>query len=395
MPSEKRVNVCYCLMQIGFWGMLGSFGGFQSAIVLDRGFTSGDAGVFIALGCLSGMVFEPMLGSWADRHPAVPLKWLFAGCMAPAAALNLLFYLTRPGFLGTAAVFFLLGMVETNAYPLIDAMATQYIDYGMDVPYSLGRGLGAFAYAVVCAALGRQTARFGMQSALLTHGALILVMIALSALFPAFPGEPEGKREAPKPAHSPLYLLKSNKPFTLMLIGGFFGMTACMPLNNFLVTIVGDLGGGSGDLGLALFLMAASELPAAFVFQKLYRRLGAERVLLIALVFMTVKPLAVLLSGNLTLLLAVQPIQMLGYGIFTPANVYFANENVAPEDRVQGQSLKMVLTNGMGTMAGNLLAGYAMEWGGAPAALGLCVGCGCVGVAFGAAAIRTRRKLAA
>lgn len=391
MPSEKRVNLCYCLMQIGFWGMLGSFGGFQSAIVLDRGFTSGDAGVFIALGCLSGMVFEPMLGSWADRHPAVPLKWLFAGCMVPAAALNLLFYLTRPGFFGTAAVFFLLGVVETNAYPLIDAMAMQYINIGMDVPYSLGRGLGAFAYAVVCVALGWQTARWGMQSALLTHGALILVMIALCALFPTFPGVPEDKREAQAPSHSPVYLLKSNKPFTLMLIGGFFGMTACMPLNNFLVTIIEDLGGGSDDLGLALFLMAAAELPAAFVFQKLYRKLGTERVLLIALLFMTVKPLAVLLAGNLVTLLAVQPIQMLGYGIFTPANVYFANENVAPEDRVQGQSLKMVLTNGMGTMAGNLIAGYAMDWGGAPAALTVCVAAGCVGMAFGVAAVRSRK----
>jgi len=391
MPSEKRVNLCYCLMQIGFWGMLGSFGGFQSAIVLDRGFTSGDAGVFIALGCLSGMVFEPMLGSWADRHPAVPLKWLFAGCMAPAAALNLLFYLTRPGFLGTAAVFFLLGMVETNAYPLIDAMAMQYINTGMDVPYSLGRGLGAFAYAVVCVVVGRQTARWGMQTALLTHGALILLMILLCALFPAFQGGSQNKQEAQAPAHSPLYLLKSNKPFTLMLIGGFFGMMACMPLNNFLVTIIKNRGGGSDDLGLALFLMAASELPAAFVFQKLYRRLGTARVLLIALLFMTVKPLLVLLSGNLVMLLAVQPIQMLGYGIFTPANVYFANENVAPGDRVQGQSLKMVLTNGMGTMAGNLIAGYAMEWGGAPAALAVCITAGCVGLLFGAAAVGSRR----
>jgi len=389
MPSEKRVNLCYCLLQIGFWGMLGSFGGFQSAIVLDRGFTSGDAGVFIALGCLSGMVFEPMLGSWADRHPAVPLKWLFAGCMVPAAALNLLFYLTRPGFLGTAAVFFLLGMVETNAYPLIDAMAMQYINVGMDVPYSLGRGLGAFAYAVVCVVLGWQTARWGMQSALLTHGALILLMILFCALFPTFPGAPESRQEVP--AHSALYLLKSNRPFTLMLIGGFFGMMACMPLNNFLVTIIENRGGGSDDLGLALFLMAASELPAAFVFQRLYRKLGTERVLLIALLFMTAKPLLVLLSGNLIMLLAVQPIQMLGYGIFTPANVYFANENVAPEDRVQGQSLKMVLTNGMGSMAGNLIAGYAMDWGGAPAALTVCIAAGCAGLAFGVAAVRSRR----
>ena len=50
MPSERRVNLACCLMQIGFWGMLGAFAGFQTAVLLDRGFTSGQAGIFIALG---------------------------------------------------------------------------------------------------------------------------------------------------------------------------------------------------------------------------------------------------------------------------------------------------------------------------------------------------------
>lgn len=390
MPSKRRVTVCYCLMQIGFWGMLGAFCGFQTAIVLDRGFTSGQAGIFIALSCLSGMVSQPLLGSWADRHPEVPLKRLFACCMIPALLLNFLFYFTRPGFLGTALIFLLLGVVETNAYPLIDSMAMQYINTGMDVPYSLGRGLGAFAYAVICVAVGRQTARFGMQTALLTHGVMLALMLLLTAAFPVFPREALAPRAARKHPHSALYLLKTNRPFTLMLCGGFFGMAAIMPIGNFLVTMIADLGGDSGDLGLALFLMAASELPAAFVFQRLYRRLGSERTVLVSLAFMIAKPLLVLLSGSLTMLLAVQPIQMLGYGIFTPANVYFTNENVEPEDRVQGQSLKMVLTNGLGSMAGNLVSGLMIDWGGTGAMLAVCVASGCVGLLFGLAAIRVR-----
>lgn len=394
MPSEKRVNLMYCMMQIGFWGMLGSFGGYQAAIVLDRGFSSGDAGMFMALGCLSGMVAQPLLGSWADRHPEIPLKWIFGILLLPALAINFVFYLTRPGFWGTALIFLLLGVLETNAYPLIDSMAMQYINVGMDVPYSLGRGLGALAYAIICVVVGRQTAAFGMQTALLTHAALLVVMILLSALFPAIPREALTPRGERKQSHSAWYLLKTNRPFTLMLLGCFFGMIAVMPIGNFLVTMVTEQGGDSGDLGLALFLMAASELPAAFVFQKLYRKFGSERVLLMSLVFMIAKPVLVLCSGSLWMLLAVQPIQMLGYGLFTPANVYFANENVAPEDRVQGQSLKMVLTNGLGSVVGNLAVGYAIDFGGIPFMLTLCIASGVMGLILGVCAVRCRKRQA-
>ena len=107
--------------------------------------------------------------------------------------------------------------------------------------------------------------------------------------------------------------------------------------------------------------MAASELPGAVLFQWLWKRAGIERVMLASVVFMALKPLLFLLCGDLRLLLALQPIQMLGYGLFTPAVAYFANENVAPEDRVQGQSMKSVLTAGMGSVAGFLFSRTTVE----------------------------------
>ena len=392
MSNAKHVNRMYCLMQIGYWGMLGSFTAFQSAILLDRGFSSGDVGIFLALGCLAGMIAMPLIGNWADKHPEVPVKLLFAALMVPTLVINFAFYFTRPGWWGTAVVFLLLGVLETNSFPLIDSMAMQYLNTGMDIQYSLGRGLGSMSYALVCVLEGQQTARFGIQSAMLTHGALIVVMILLVLLFPRFPTSALTPAEERKTTHSAWYLLRSNPPFTLMLLGCFFGMMAIMPIPNFMVTMVAERGGDSGHLGLAQFLMAASELPAAIVFQKLYRRHGSEKVLLLSLLFMVVKPALILCSGSLWMLLAVQPIQLLGYGLFFPANTYFANENVAPEDRTQGQSLKMVITTGFGSMAGNLVSGWAIDLGGIPMMLTICIVCGCIGLCLGLVAVRLRQR---
>ena len=98
LPSGQRVNTMYFLLQIWFWGMMAAFTGYQTAIVLNRGFSSGQAGVFISLGCLSGIFAQPLLGAWADRHPAVPLKRIFGGCMLAALLIHGGFYFSRPGF---------------------------------------------------------------------------------------------------------------------------------------------------------------------------------------------------------------------------------------------------------------------------------------------------------
>ena len=391
LPSGQRVNTMYFLLQIWFWGMMAAFTGYQTAIVLNRGFSSGQAGVFISLGCLSGIFAQPLLGAWADRHPAVPLKRIFGGCMLAALLIHGGFYFSRPGFFGTALIFLALGALETNAYPLIDAMAMQFLNAGIDVRYSLGRGLGAFAYAIVSVLVGQQARRFGVESALVTHGALVLLILTPLAVFPAFAPSPAPAAHTRTPAHSPFFILKHNPAFTVMLLAGFFGLMAVMPIVNFLVSLVNDRGGDSGSLGLALFLMAASELPGAILFQWLWKKTNLERIMVISAVFMALKPLLFLFCGDLRLFLMMQPIQMLGYGLFTPGNVFFANENVPPEDRIQGQSLKMVATNGLSGVVGNLIAGGIIDRGGVNAMLVFCFFSGAIGVALAFWAVRLRK----
>lgn len=392
MPGRKRLILHYFLLQIGYWACIGAFTGFQSAIMLDRGFTGSQVGTIISISGFTGIVFQPLLGAWADRHPQIPLKRVFALCIAPALALDLLFYFTRPGYLGTALIFALIGMAEINTFVLIDSMAMQYINAGVDLPYSLGRGLGAFSYAVLCVIVGVQTARWGMQSALLTHAVLLVLVLLCTVGFPTIPASALPERREETHPHSMWQILRSNPAFALMLTGGFFAMVGVMPIDNFLIQMIEERGGDSSQLGLALFLKAASELPAAFLFQLIYRKLGSRRILLIAIVCMLAKPGLILLSGSLTMLLLVQPIQMLGYGLFTPAAAYFANESVAPEDRVQGQSMKSVITAGLGSVVGNFLSGYAVDWGGPEAMLKMGLISGTIGICFAVAAIRLSKK---
>ena len=379
-PSLRRLDWHYIAMQMGFWAMFAAIVAYQTALLLERGFTNGEAGLMTSVRCLAGIVFQPLLGGFADRHPGVPLKGIVGVSLALSLAAGV-WYWAEPamGLAQTALVWVVIGGLGVSSYPLMDAMAVQFINDGVPIRYSLGRGLGSLAYAVVCVLLGLQVGQWGVETTLVTFLLLTAAEIALVFTYPTWhPRAPAAQAEQARP-QSALSLLRSNPRFTLMLAGVLFGLTAVLPLSNFLVNVILSRGGTAADLGLAMFLMGGFELPAAFLFPKLLRRLGSGRILVLSMAFCTLKGVALLLTWNLAGVLLCQPLQMLGYGLFTPASVYFVNESVPPADRVRGQTIMMVASNGLGGMLGGLLAGWTLDAGGANWMLAGCILCGCVG----------------
>ncbi len=394
MPSCRRLELHYIAMQSAFWAAFAAICAYQAALLLARGFSNSQVGILIAVRCFAGIIFQPLLGGFADRHPHIPLRRIVSLSLVFSLAVGLLFTAVPMGMAGTVAVFIVLGGFEISAYPLMDAMAIQFINAGVPLRYSLGRSIGSLAYAIVCALLGLQAARYGVESTLITHAALVALEILLVATFPVFPPSllPDpAHRERP---HSAFYLLRTDPRFALMLLAILLGLTACLPISNFLVNVVESRGGGTRELGLALFLMGSFELPTAFIFQRLLRRFGSGRLVLMSLIFCTVKIAIFLFSASLGTIFAAQVIQILGYGLFTPSSVYFVNDSVPQADRVKGQTLMMVASNGFGGVLGSYVAGRALDIGAALPIGGVklmllcCLILGIAGVALAVVALR-------
>jgi PPP family 3-phenylpropionic acid transporter len=386
LPSFKTVQIRYTLLHLTYWSAYAAFAGFQTALLLERGFSSGDAGVFAALRCLAGIISQPLIGGWADRHPKVPLKYVLVVCLSLALGITALFYVTNPGFLGTAIIIFLLGALELNAYPLLNSLAMQFVAVGVDVNYSLSRGLGSLAYAISCVVLGRMSAAFGVENVLLVNIGFLLALIAAALMFPTAPViSADQKNEGEKP-HSVLYILKNNPPFTLMMVAVFFCMTAMMPIENFMYNIVEGNGGDETHLGLALFIVGAAELPSAFIFTKLKPHMKVQTMVVLAIFFVMFKS-ACMLIPVLSVILLVQLLQMFGYGLFLPSSVYYVNENVPVVDRVRGQAIMMMSSTGLGGVFGNVIAGKAIDLGGVHMLIVFCVICGVISSALAVTAL--------
>lgn len=393
LPSARRLDYHYIAMQAGFWAMFAAICAYQAALLGERGFTSGQVGFLMAVRCLAGIFCQPALGGFADRHPNVPLRLIVSVSLLISLAASLIFQFIPMGMAGTVVVLIVIGGLEVSSYPLMDAMAIQYINTGVPIRYSLGRGIGSLSYAVCCVLLGLQAGRFGVESTLVTHAVLVVAETALVATYPAFRAQMPVSADRAETPHSILYLLRRNPAFTLMLLALMIGMTGDLPMSTFLVNVVSAHGGGSGSLGVALFLMAAFELPTAFFFLHVYRRMGSARLLVLSMLFCLAKALALLAAPSLAWVLCAQPLQMLGYGLFTPTSVYYVNESVPEADRVRGQTLMMVASNGLGGVFGNLFAGKALDLGGSSLMLLFCACC-CIAasVLAAASAVLSRRR---
>lgn len=392
MPSSKRLNAQYILIQVVYWAVCASLCAYQAALLLHRGFSNTQVGLLLAVRCLAGVVAQPLVGGYADKHPNVPLKGIVTLCLGVSFFAGLA-YMLPMGMAGTAVTMVFLGALEVQAYPLIDAMAVQFIQAGAKVSYSLGRGFGSLAYGTTSVLIGLQAGRFGVEATLWSHSVLMLLLIAAVLSFPRFDSAwgraAKGEKERPKSA---LGLLRDNPRFAVMLLGLFLGITACMPMSNFLVNIVQDRGGVQAHLGVAVFFMSASELPAAFLFDRLYRRGRAGAILTASMGFVALKAILLLGTGSYWMVWLAQPIQMLGYGLFTPASVFYVSDVVPSADQVKGQTLMMMASNGLGGMLSSALGGAALDLGGVNAMLWMCVALGTAAVAVTALAAFPRRN---
>ena len=88
-PSLRRLDGHYTAMQMGFWAMYAAVCAYQAALLQARGFSNSQAGLVIAVRCLAGIICQPLLGGYADRHPQVPLRRIVVLSMAVSLAAGL------------------------------------------------------------------------------------------------------------------------------------------------------------------------------------------------------------------------------------------------------------------------------------------------------------------
>lgn len=334
---------------------------FAAVYLLSRGLTNTQVGLTLTFSSLAGIVLVPALADFADKSKKLTLKQItmIVSAITMLIAVVLLFAPSNIFIIGGLFVF--LQVFFGAQTSLITTLAMEHINSGTPINFSLARGIGSLAFALLSFGLGFLVNRFGSMVILYGDILLMLLIILLVGLFPRPEKVVSSHLHEEPQASGLLQFAKKNLVFMAVLIALTLIFISHNLINTFLIQIVEHVGGDNSDMGIAAAVAAVVEMPAMALFPILYRRRpDAALFLKIAGIFFVIKSITMLLATNVGGIFASQTLESLSYAIFTPASVFYVNQVIPDVDKVKGQSL-MMLTTSMSGLISNLAGGFMLD----------------------------------
>lgn len=347
MKKYKNLNLKYGLVNISYLMLVCATAGYAYNYLSKNGFADSAIGIIIASISVCGIIGQTVFGDIIDRSQKLDEKTFISMSMLVCTALAVLLMILPEGsFLIIPIV--IIGFTSASiGMPFLNSMAFIYEKEGQKINYGLGRGLGSAAYAVGSALLGQLWASFGKGILPIYLIVLSLVTFLLVRIMPTPAkdiekvAEAEEEVEKKKQLSYGAFFKKYNK-IILIVVSLILIYFAHMIINTYMAKVIGNIINSDNVesvQGTAMFIQAMVELPTMFAFSLILKKLPINKILILATVFYTIKHALILLSGNIPMLYAAMVLQMLSYAALVPGSVYFANENIEPEDRNKGQAI--------------------------------------------------------
>lgn len=375
--DTKFLNTRYTLMQTSYWGIFCALNGYAALYLDGKGFSAGQTGTLLAAGNILAAFLQPMVAAKADRPGRLSLKELIVTLGLISALAAALLCVTKNDFWIVSILFCISVVTNQILQPLANAVSMYYMNRGEKINFGFARGIGSVAYAGVSYLIGMLAGQVGViviPVAVIALYAVFLVM-AFSFRIRKKGEESEGSEE--KNTKGFVQLFAEHKTFAVFLAGIVVMFIFHFMTNTYMFQMVQAVGGDSRSMGIAVSIAAVCEIPVMIFFSKLVERIRVETLLRIAGIGWLVKAVAFCFCTSVAGIYATQVLQILAFGIYVPASVYYANQTMDESSKVKGQAMVTTAFT-VGSVIGNLLGGKLIDWYGVHVML--TVGAVCTGV---------------
>lgn len=357
----KNLTVRYSLTQFTFWASSTGAVSFAATYLLSRGLSAGAVGALLAAAGLLSCITQPVLAGIVDRSKhflltemLIRLSVLCVGCMGVLLISNVPIWLA--GLCYMSSIWLSDAMV-----PLTNALCVSYNQAGYQINYGAARGIGAAASAISSLALGHVIAWMGNQWMILMLTAFRFMCIVILLGYPSAE-KPTASQETASRGTSVFSFFLTYRWYCASLTGVLFlGMYHAMT-ENYMIAIMGRLGGNSRHVGMALFISSMAGAPVIFSFQHIRKKMPDTWLLKIAACSFLLKAILLYFAGKIQLVYFIQLLQITSYAFLSPAQVCYARDRVCRTDMVKGQAFSTA-AYALGCSGGNFVGGQLLGFG--------------------------------
>lgn len=392
-PSRNKGigwTVRYTLLNATYFVAFCTIHACAAVYLLANGFTNTEVGILLAVANVLSAIAQPVIAGIIDRPgPLTNRRFILISVMVILlGSIVLMFVPDRKAVI--FPVFALIYMIQFAYQPVMTALCFEYQKAGCNIFYGLARGLGSASFAVTSAIIGGLVEKQGVTILLWVNIAAMVLSAVLIWTFTkpepieglaparvsslkclASKGEsPDASETAssaeetvvkPQEAHNNFFdFVRTYPAFAVFLVATICFFFAHNMINDFMIQIIRNLGGGERQLGYANFLQAILELPVMAASALILKKISAKSLLVFSGVAFLVKILILVFASNMPMMYVSQSIQLFAYAVFIPAGAYYVSSTMEELDQVKGQAF---ITSGItiGGVFSNLVSGVILD----------------------------------
>lgn len=350
-------------------------------ILLEYGYTEVQCGYITMLQYVMMTIAGPVYGRMIDRglSPKKLFIILAAGGIIVTPLLPVCF---AKGFSWTMISFGIISALDFCGATVIDTWINQMTLRDETIDYGMIRSAGSIFYATTAIVSGYLIVPLGINFLFWLHMGSLAVAILLAVTFadpnklPLLEPDRFAGEDAPDETFAQsIRTMMKNRPFVIFLICGTMYYFATRAVNGFMQVIINYIGGDASTYGVSVFLYCVGE----FLLMRLASRL-LRRGMKLPVLFITATAglgLRILLLGVLKTMTGVMLTQILlsvGFASYLRFNIDYVASLFPRQYAGRAILISVAITQGLGSIIGNLAGGYLLASVGVPVYCFICGG---------------------
>lgn len=353
-----KLQMKYNLLHILFWISYCAIYGYIAVFLQYKGMSNSEIGIVTGVGAVSTIFLSPVISSLISKIKGLTIRKLLLIMHIICGAAMLSFTLFPIPVFIIMILYIIIICLVVSSVPLISTICMDYLKVGKYINFGVSRGMGSVAYATAAVVLGQLVEFLDPRvcTALFIISAILMFVVLFSMETVETVQTDNSKKDV-----STIEIIKTYKVFFFILLGFGCLFAAASSLSVYLINIVKNLGGSTSLYGIAIFAMAASEMPFMGIAHTLLKKFKAETLLSVAATFYVFRNFTICLAPSIPILIIGMLFQGCSYGLFTGVITYYVNDYLKQEHQVMGQTLIAMMTTGFGSTIGNVFGGFLQD----------------------------------